>query len=76
MPISCLEYQLQHPRMTDTVLTANAKRVLSQLELDRTSTAEDTKARVPLEQEYKDSWCLQNVKAHSSLVSRLQADTF
>ncbi len=29
------EYQLQHPRITDTVLVANAKVVLAQLELER-----------------------------------------
>ena len=29
------EYQLQHPRITETVLTPNAKWVLSQLELER-----------------------------------------
>ncbi|KAM0802139.1 hypothetical protein BDR22DRAFT_961811 [Usnea florida] len=35
------EYQLQHPRITDTVLTADAKWVLSQLELERGAAREE-----------------------------------
>lgn len=35
------EHQLQHPRITDTVLTTNAKWVLSQLELEREAARDE-----------------------------------
>ena len=35
------EFQLQHPRITDTVLTTNAKSVLSQLELERKAASDE-----------------------------------
>ena len=35
------KFQLQHPRITDTVLTANAKSVLSQFELERKAASDE-----------------------------------
>ena len=35
------EHQVKHPRITDTVLTASARRVLSQLELERDAARND-----------------------------------